>query len=78
MSLSTPHEAVSSIHGARVVRTVEVDGDPDRWTPPGNLPTPVLSPCLSRPLICGPRPSERARARVAHRVRPRPLTRGLR
>jgi hypothetical protein len=76
VSFFAPRKVAGSGHGARAVRAAKVDGDPHQWTPLGSLPTAILSSPLSGSLIHGPRPSERARARVAHRVCPRPLTSG--
>jgi hypothetical protein len=75
MSFSSLREATGYGHGAHFVRAAEVDGEPDRWTPSGNLPAPILSPSLPRPLIRGARPSERARTHVVRRICPGPLTR---
>jgi hypothetical protein len=57
-------------------RATEVGDDPDHWSPPRSLPTPIYSLPVSVSLTSGPHLLGRAHARAMHGVRPRPLTCG--
>jgi hypothetical protein len=76
-ALLYPRVATGSGHGARAVRAAEVDGDPDQWDLPDNLPTPILYLTLRAADPWAPPTRARPRSRRAMGL-PRPLTRGTR